>query len=244
MLARCLPHLLLDPRRVARGCPRLGGGRRPASRDELRSAAAPHRHSRAIVGGGVGCLCRELTLAHRGVLFLDELAIPALFSSPAPAVEEGGCTWPQGVSVRFLAIPDGAAPILPCGYAGDRLVACTCSPAGAARYRGGSPAPSSTDSICRWAFPLAPTELRPGGEPARWSGRESSGPARGRAAGRQPVPGARRLDACLAGGGGAAALGGRALALTGRGWDRVRRWPAPWPTSPVRRGRRGHVAEA
>jgi magnesium chelatase family protein len=187
------------------------------------------------VGGGSGVpVPGELTLAHRGVLFLDELGEfpPYLLDALRQPVEEG---WVhvarKGVSVRFPCDVQMVAATnpCPCGYAGDRLVACTCSPASAARYRRRFSGPFLDRFDMQVTVPrLEPGELAgPGGETSA-AVRARVHAARAHAAGR---PAANRslarddLDALPWDGGAVALLSAAAerMALTGRGWDRVRR---------------------
>lgn len=175
----------------------------------------------------------ELTLAHRGVLFLDELGEfpPYVLDALRQPVEEGSVhVARKGASVRFPCDVQMVAATnpCPCGYAGDRLVACTCSPAGAARYRRRFSGPLLDRFDMQVVVPrLEPAELAgPGGEPSR-SVRERVGAARARSGrpGLNRSLARRDLDS-LAWEPAAAALlaaAAEALALTGRGWDRVRR---------------------
>ena len=239
MLARCLPGILppltaYESLEVARAWAAAGRPRPHRAEPPFRS---PHHTATpaAIVGGGSGVpVPGELTLAHHGILFLDELGEfpPYLLDALRQPVEEG---WVhvarKGVSVRFPCDVQMVAATnpCPCGYAGDRLVACACSPAGAARYRRRFSGPFLDRFDMQVAVPrLEPGELAgPGGEPsAAVRGRVQA--ARDRAAGR---PAANRslaradLDALPWDAGAAGLLRSAAerLALTGRGWDRVRR---------------------
>jgi magnesium chelatase family protein len=176
----------------------------------------------------------ELTLAHNGVLFLDELGEfpPCLLNALRQPVEEG---WVhvarKGVSVRFpcdVQVVAATNPC-PCGYAADRLVPCTCSPAGVARYRRRFSGPLLDRFDLQVVVPrLHPADLAgPEGEPSA-AVRDRVAAARARQAGRgglNRVLGRRDLDAV---GWEPAALellraAADRLALTARGWDRVRR---------------------
>ena len=103
---------------------------------------APHHTATtvALTGGGVRGLPGEVSLAHNGVLFADELpefsraAIEAL----RQPLEEGSVniarlsmryTYPA--SFIFLA----AMNPCPCGYFGDPSKVCSCSPGQVRRYR-------------------------------------------------------------------------------------------------------------
>jgi len=103
---------------------------------------APHHSAStaAIVGGGSGPRPGEATLAHRGVLLLDELAEfqrPALEALRQPledgtisiARAEGRALFPA----RFQLV--GTMNLCPCGARGDPAAECSCSPQRLARYR-------------------------------------------------------------------------------------------------------------
>ena len=103
---------------------------------------APHHtaSAAALVGGGDPVRPGEVTLAHGGVLFLDELpefrreAIETLRT-----IMETGEVVVTRVRqrVRMPAAPlvIGAMNPCPCGYAGDPKRLCTCSPDRVERYR-------------------------------------------------------------------------------------------------------------
>lgn len=104
---------------------------------------APHHtaSAQAIVGGGDPVRPGELTLAHRGVLFLDELT-----EFRRDVIESLRVTMEQRVAVVARAhgrvvMPAGAHVVAamnpcPCGYAGDASRACTCPEDRVARYVG------------------------------------------------------------------------------------------------------------
>jgi magnesium chelatase family protein len=103
---------------------------------------APHHSSStaAIVGGGPGIRPGEASLAHRGVLLLDELA-----EFPRPTLEALRQPLEDGVvciaraagraifPARFALI--GTMNLCPCGARGDPAASCTCSPQRLAAYR-------------------------------------------------------------------------------------------------------------
>jgi magnesium chelatase family protein len=143
LLAQRLPGLLppLDPSEslqvaslesAAGRRPRLGG-RRPFRSPE-------HTASVAALTGGGGMRPGELSLAHLGVLFLDELpefARNALEALREP-LESGvvtltrlkrSCEFPA----RFQLV--AAMNPCPCGYAGDPRGRCHCTAEQVARYR-------------------------------------------------------------------------------------------------------------
>src|SRR3954470_11380646 len=103
---------------------------------------APHHSASmpAIVGGGSGPRPGEASLAHRGVMLLDELAEfqrPALEALRQPledgtisiARAEGRALFPA----RFQLV--GTMNLCPCGARGDAAAECSCSPQRLARYR-------------------------------------------------------------------------------------------------------------
>ncbi len=93
-----------------------------------------------LVGGGHWPRPGEISLAHRGVLFLDELPefgmrVLEVLRQPLEdrlvtiSRASGTLTFPA----NFILI--GAMNPCPCGYYGDTARECTCSPAVIARYR-------------------------------------------------------------------------------------------------------------
>jgi magnesium chelatase family protein len=103
---------------------------------------APHHTASApaIVGGGSGPRPGEASLAHRGVLFLDELAEfprPTLEALRQP-LEDGTISVARagGKAVfpaRFQLV--AAMNLCPCGARGDPAAACSCSPQRLSAYR-------------------------------------------------------------------------------------------------------------
>lgn len=107
----------------------------------LRPFRAPHHtisHA-GLVGGGSMPRPGEISLAHRGVLFLDELpefghrleVLRQPLEDRAVTVSRasGSVTFPSD----FLLI--AASNPCPCGYLGDPVRACTCSQSMITRYR-------------------------------------------------------------------------------------------------------------
>ncbi|MBJ7332198.1 MAG: YifB family Mg chelatase-like AAA ATPase [Solirubrobacteraceae bacterium] len=100
---------------------------------------APHHTISAagLVGGGTGPTPGEATLAHRGVLFLDELSEfsrPALEALRQP-LEDGAVTIVRGqTAARFptRVMLAAAANPCPCGYGGAK---CRCTTADLVRHR-------------------------------------------------------------------------------------------------------------
>ncbi len=103
---------------------------------------APH-HSitvAGLVGGGPRLNPGEVTLAHRGVLFLDEAAefAPAVLDALREPLEEGSVRVSRGTGRRrYPARFQLVAAMNPCrcGYFGSRRKACTCSAHLIARFR-------------------------------------------------------------------------------------------------------------
>jgi len=104
---------------------------------------APHHSasSAAVVGGGHGHpVPGEISLAHRGVLFLDELGEfpPHLLNALRQPIEEGLVTIARrGSSVTFPALAQviAASNPCPCGFRGDRLRSCRCTGSALDHYR-------------------------------------------------------------------------------------------------------------
>ncbi len=103
---------------------------------------APHHtaSTAAIVGGGPRLRPGEASLAHHGVLLLDELAEfqrPALEALRQP-LEDGSVSVARAAGsvhfpARFALI--GTMNLCPCGARGDPGTQCTCSAQRLARYR-------------------------------------------------------------------------------------------------------------
>ena len=117
-----------------------GNRSRPVSERPFRS---PH-HTVSLVGllgGGSGIpVPGDLSLAHHGVLFLDELGeFPAhLVDALRQPLEEGSVTITRrGVSTTFPGRPlvVAATNPCPCGWRNDTVKQCRCSPASSDRYR-------------------------------------------------------------------------------------------------------------
>ncbi len=239
MLARCLPGIL--PPLSDQASMEVALAWSAAGLDRGRSQVPPFRaphHSAtlpALVGGGSGVpVPGEVTLAHRGVLFLDELGeFPvSLLDALRQPVEDGSVVVARkGSSVRFpcrFQLVAATNPC-PCGYAGDHLIPCRCTPRATDRYRR------------RFSGPLLDRiDLRV--RVARLDGEDLIGPeGESSAAVRQRVRAARKRQVergCLNSAMSRRALDAlgwteaaehllhrsvRSAALTGRGWDRVRR---------------------
>ena len=115
---------------------RLGDwGRRPT--------CAPHHSASAValVGGGSPPRPGEISLAHHGVLFLDELpefprgALEALrepLESGQIRISRAACQTEFPARFQLVA----AMNPCPCGHLGSRLQPCRCTPQQVARYQG------------------------------------------------------------------------------------------------------------
>ncbi len=106
-----------------------------------RQFRAPHHSASAVslIGGGSNPRPGEITLAHRGVLFLDEFAeFPrAVLENLRQPLEDGTVTIARAnASAEFPANFTLVAAMnpCPCGYATDANKECTCTPAQIVRY--------------------------------------------------------------------------------------------------------------
>ncbi len=147
LLARALPSILprlsleeaLDITRVYSVADQLPSDVPLIRRRPFR---APHHtisHA-GLAGGGVWPRPGEISLAHRGVLFLDEfpefgtrvlevLRQPLEDKVVTISRAHGSLTFPA----NFMLV--AAMNPCPCGYAGDAVRACTCAPALVTRYQ-------------------------------------------------------------------------------------------------------------
>ena len=147
MLARRLPgimprlraHEAIAITRVHSVAGLLGPGEALVTHRPFRS---PHHTISApgLVGGGRVPRPGEITLAHLGVLFLDEVCAfsPTAIDALRQPLEEGCIDIARAAgSARFPAEPllVCAGNPCPCGHAGDPAQACTCAPAAADAYR-------------------------------------------------------------------------------------------------------------
>jgi magnesium chelatase family protein len=147
MLARRLPTVLpsmtleeaLDTTRIHSVAGLLGPGR---SLCGVRPFRAPHHtvSDAGLIGGGSPPRPGEVSLAHGGVLFLDELPefrrnVLEVLRQP---LEDGTVTLSRAaLSLSFPAQFMLAAAMnpCPCGYQGDPTHTCRCSPVEVERYR-------------------------------------------------------------------------------------------------------------
>lgn len=103
---------------------------------------APHHSSSApaLVGGGVRARPGEISLAHHGVLFLDELpefARPVLEALREPLETGAVAVARAALTVQYPAEFQLVAAMnpCPCGGLGDPAARCRCTPATVQRYR-------------------------------------------------------------------------------------------------------------
>ena len=165
MLARRLPGILPPPKTAeaieitkVQGAAGLASGGLVATRP----FRAPHHTISAagLVGGGVPPRPGEITLAHHGVLFLDELpefARPALEALRQP-LEEGFVTVVRGqraVTYPARAMLVAACNGCPCARQGDD---CTCGDLDRRRYarRLSGPLLDRIDLVCELGQPPPP----------------------------------------------------------------------------------------
>ena len=200
---------------------------------------APHHtiSDVALVGGGQIPRPGEISLAHHGVLFLDEMAefsrhVLEVLRQP---LEEGCVRIARAARTavfpsRFMLV--GAMNPCPCGYLGDEVKQCRCTPQQIARYgaRLSGPLRDRMDlTLTMSALPASELSAAAGGEAsmvvrarvvdARDRQLARDGQFNARLQGR-PLRARARLDA------GARSLLDNALtklSLTARGYDRVLR---------------------
>ncbi len=190
MLARALPSILppLDPdETLASSAIHSVAGLTDPEHPLLatRPYRAPHHTASrlALVGGGVPPRPGEVSLAHNGALFLDELPeFPAnVLETLREPLEEGEITISRAGAAatypaRFTLI--AAQNPCPCGRLGDPEATCSCLPDQVARYRSRISDPLLDRIDMRVAVPRIPfRELRERRE------RESSAVVRARVRG-------------------------------------------------------------
>jgi len=200
---------------------------------------APHHSSStaALVGGGARACPGEVSLAHHGVLFLDELpefARAALEALREPLESGSVCVSRAALHHRYPAAFQLIAAMnpCPCGMLGDAAADCRCTPAEIRSYRRRIPGPLLDRLDMHVEVPrLAPSEFAAGGE----AGAETTADAAARVAGarrfqleRQKICNAWLADAAVQRWCRLDAAGERVLAtamerfgLSGRGRQRV-----------------------
>ncbi|MCX9156235.1 YifB family Mg chelatase-like AAA ATPase [Niveibacterium sp. 24ML] len=146
MLAQRLPGLLPAMSEAealeAAAVQSIDGGFDPA-RWGVRPVRSPHHSASAaaLVGGGASPRPGEISLAHHGVLFLDELPEfdRRVLESLREPLETGHITVSRSARradfpARFQLV--AAMNPCPCGHHGDASGRCRCTPDQVARYRG------------------------------------------------------------------------------------------------------------
>ena len=142
-LSKLLPPMTRDEvlevasiRSAARGQLALGSA-------ALRPLRAPHHSATmpSLVGGGADAVPGDITLAHRGVLFLDELTEfkPGVLNALREPLEAGKITISRAkYRVVFPANFQLVAAMnpCPCGYASDTRRSCRCSKERVSAYLG------------------------------------------------------------------------------------------------------------
>lgn len=147
LLARALPSILpgmtideaLDVTRVYSVADRLPAGQPLIQQRPFRSPHHTISHA-GLVGGGNVPRPGEISLAHRGILFLDEL--PEFDARTLEVMRQpledhvvtisrakGTLTFPANFQLIAAMNP------CPCGWAGDSTHECTCSPMTITRYQ-------------------------------------------------------------------------------------------------------------
>jgi magnesium chelatase family protein len=244
MLARRLPGILpplspgeaIEVTRIHSVAGMLAADRPLVTARPLRS---PHYSASvaALVGGGPGPKPGEVSLAHRGVLVLDEFAEfqrPALEALRQP-LEDGvvaiaRATGSAVFPARFQLV--ATMNLCPCGARGDPGVECSCSPQRLAAFR---------DKLSRALldrFDLVITVPRPRAQELAVASGESSAPVRERvvaARGRAPAARTKEADELLS-------RAVERLPLSARGRARVARTIAALSGSDAVAAE--HVAEA
>ena len=147
MLARRVPSILppltveeaLEVSRIHSVAGEAKGGGGFLTRRPFR---APHHtvSSIGLLGGGVRALPGEVSLAHRGVLFLDEFAeFPrqALEVLRQPLEDGHVCVSRAAAAYDFPSdfMLVAAMNPCPCGWFGDKTHACRCSPSAIMKYQ-------------------------------------------------------------------------------------------------------------
>ena len=245
MLAHRLPSLLPpldDDEALEVAAVASIAGRFAPAQWARRPFRAPHHTASgvALVGGGSDPRPGEISLAHHGVLFLDEL--PEWDRRVLEVLREPLET---GVIHISRAARQSSFPALfqlvaamnpcPCGYLGDVTGRCRCTPDRVARYRARVSGPLLDRIDLKLEVPPLATEELAGGAQATAASAEDSAcvrarvvAARGRQRARQGTTNARLAPAevarhCIADAQGEALLAKATarLALSARGYHRV-----------------------
>jgi len=133
---------------------------------------APHHtiSDAALVGGGPRPRPGEVSLAHHGVLFLDEMPefsrhVLDVLRQP---LEEGAVTIARAARTdvfpaRFMLV--GAMNPCPCGYMGDGVRPCRCTPPQVERYRARLSGPLRDRMDLTIEVPALPPDVLAAGSP-------------------------------------------------------------------------------
>jgi magnesium chelatase family protein len=176
-VAGILPPLSFDEALEVTSIHSVAGLLRPGDGLQTRRPfRAPHHtiSNAALVGGGSLPRPGEVSLAHHGVLFLDEMLefgrnVLEVLRQP---LEEGRVTVSRTARTavfpaRFMLV--GAMNPCPCGFATDTTRACRCTPLQLARYRDklSGPLRDRLDlTVDVPALPIDAFEGEPAGEPS------------------------------------------------------------------------------
>lgn len=147
MLARALPGILPDlTEEEAMEVTKIYSvtGNLPAGDSVIKSRPfrAPHHTTsrNGLIGGGTHPMPGEISLAHRGVLFLDEFPeFPRhVLEALRQPIEDGIVTISRAAGTltfpaKFILV--AAANPCPCGYLGDLVRPCRCLPGQVQRYQ-------------------------------------------------------------------------------------------------------------
>ncbi|MBI2944633.1 MAG: YifB family Mg chelatase-like AAA ATPase [Candidatus Wallbacteria bacterium] len=180
---------------------------------ERRPFRSPHHtvSDAALIGGGRLPKPGEVSLAHRGVLFLDEVTEfrrSALEVLRQPLVDRrvqvsrvrGSATFPADFTLVATMNP------CPCGYLGDAGKDCVCTPPGVERYRARLSGPLLDRIDLHVSVPRLPVEALRGEASS-----ESSAAVRERVEKARAVQAERQADSERAGGRTNGRMDGRAL---------------------------------
>jgi magnesium chelatase family protein len=172
LLARCLPSILpdlgeeaaLEVTRIRSAAGLLDSTERLSLRPPLR---APHHtaSAAAVVGGGHPIRAGEVTLAHQGVLLLDEAPEFArnVLEALRQPVQDGSVTIAR--SDQVLRLPSRFQLVAtrnpcPCGMDGSQSDSCLCTPVARDTYRNRLSGPLlDRIALVTWVDPVPASEL-------------------------------------------------------------------------------------
>lgn len=146
MLARAIPSILpemtyAEALEVTKIHSIIGATKGAAGLITERPFRSPHHgaSAAALIGGGAKALPGEISLAHNGVLFLDEFPEfqRAVLESLRQPLEDGEVTVSRALAsatypARFMLV--AAMNPCPCGNRGSRTKPCSCTPTAIRRY--------------------------------------------------------------------------------------------------------------